>query len=140
MDKVLRFFFDDKYDAANFEPTDDEYTALGSLLTGDFMTVDTWVLDFLDAVVRLQTGDIDHWGWSGNGWDAELDPDGVHLQDLHTEDWNGDYTLDFVREVTLDYLCFLLPDPDERSSALARWETSEKRPHAAGVDIGRGPG
>jgi hypothetical protein len=104
-------------------------------LTSDVQYIDKWALDLLDGVVRVQEGAAAQEDWEGNGWAGDIRPDGMHLQDLHSDDWRGDYSLALVRAVTLDYIRFLLPDPDERARALAAWETDEGRPHPARADL-----
>jgi hypothetical protein len=132
---MLRFFRDQRFNAPSYESTDDSFTALGSLLTSDVQNVDKWALDLLDAIAQVDAGTSAREEWEGNGWSGEIRPDGLHLQDLHSDDWRGEYTLDVAREVVIDYIRFLRPDAQSRADALARWEADQGRPHPARAEI-----
>jgi len=131
----VRFFLEEATGVPGFEVADDRYGPLGSLLTREVQIIDKWALDVLDDLTRIQLGQAKRAEWLGNGWSGEISPNGLHLEDLHSDDWRGDYSLDLAREVTLEYVCFLLPDVDARSAALVRWEAEEGRPHAARADV-----
>jgi hypothetical protein len=128
-------FYRDSFGGPNYEPCDDSYLALGSLLTSDIQNVDKWALDLLDALVRVQSGTSAAEEWEGNGWAGVIRPSGLHLDDLHSDEWHGDYTLDLARDVTVAYLRFLVPDAADRARSLAEWETWKGRSHPARDDI-----
>ncbi len=135
MSEALRFYRDERFNAPSYEARDGSFAALGSLMTGDLGSSSFAVLLLLDGVELVRQGRSARDEWLGNGWEGEILPDGMHLQDLHTDDWRGDYSLDVVRDVTLDYLRFLLPDPEQRAAAVAAWEAAEGRPHPARADL-----
>jgi hypothetical protein len=126
---VLRFYRDAATDAPRFETPDDSYSALGSLLTGDIAGSTFGLLEFLEGVELVNTGSAELEEWNGNGWSGAIRSVGVHLQDLHSDDWSGDYSLAFARQIALDYLDFLVVDPRARDEALHRWESRKGRRH-----------
>lgn len=135
VNEALRFYRDAQTGVPRFEPKEDTYSALGSLLTGDIANSNFALLEFLEGIDRVRLGTSTHEEWEGNGWSGDIRPDGLHLQDLHSEDWRGDYSLDLAWNVAMDYLRFLLSDQKARASALERWEAVRGRAHPARGDM-----
>jgi hypothetical protein len=133
MSTVLRFYRDGPFH--HFEPTDESFSALGSLLTDDVQGSVEIALDLLQKVERVRLGITQMETWGGNGWVGEMRATGVHVDDRHSDDWSGDYGIDVVRGAVLDYLRYLVPEPDERIRAVARWEADAGLRHPAHDDI-----
>ena len=136
MTDAIRFFRDAEYNAPSFETADDAYSAIGSLMTSDIQAIEEWCLLLLSLVEDVKSGAEESQSWEGNSWTADILPNGVHLQDLHSDDWSGDYTLDQAHEVMLQYWNFLMPDRDGKARAIEKWESEEGRTHPCRAHLG----
>jgi len=136
MTDAIRFFRDAQYNAPSFEATDDAYSAIGSMLTSDIQSIEEWCLLLLSLVEDVKSGQESSQSWEGNSWTADILPGGLHLQDLNSDDWTGDYTLDQAHEVMLAYWNFLIPQPDAKTRAIEKWESDEGRRHPCRPHLG----
>ncbi|QKG23570.1 hypothetical protein [Actinomadura verrucosospora] len=124
-------FVDGPHGAPDYAFTDASETALGAFLVGDVQTAGDWLLDLLAWTEEVRAGRSREEDWSGNSWVAELRPDGLHLFDTLSDDWEGHYALADASEVMLRYWRFLA----DRSSAgwtqreLTNWEHERSRAH-----------
>jgi hypothetical protein len=133
MSAVLRFYKDGPFH--HFEPVDESFSALGSLLTDDVQGSTTITLDLLQKVERVRLGITQIEIWGGNGWVGEMQPTGMHIEDRFSDDWVGNYSLDVTKNAVMDYLRYLAPSSEERNAALARWEADAGHEHPAHNDI-----
>ena len=122
-------FLRDQYNGPDYRVLDDAYSALGSMLVSDVQNDTLWCLRILGWVEDMRSGRPSNDQWGGNSWSAELAPDGLHLQDLYSDDWRGDYSLDEAHDVVLKYFDFLAPGTGEKERAIAAWEAEAGRVH-----------
>jgi hypothetical protein len=117
-----------EHGAPGFMVADDSYSALGSMLTSDVQNVESWCRDLLAMIERIRGGAAQE-SWQGNSWSATLSAAGLHLQDLYSDDWQGDHSLDDAHSVVLKYLDFLAPGAGRKSAVVMEWESKNGRRH-----------
>lgn len=132
---MLRFYRDERSGVPCFVPADDTYSALGSLMTGDIGNSGFGLLELLEGIELVRLDQSPREEWEGNGWAGAIRPDGLHLEDLHSDDWRGQYDLQTARAVSLAYLRFIVPESEARARVLARWEAANGHPHPARDNI-----
>lgn len=120
--------------APGYDFTDASETALGAFLVGDIQTGGDWLLDMLAWMEDVRAGRSREEDWSGNSWVAEVRPDGLHLFDALSDDWEGHYALADATEVMLRYWAFLADHSSGgwKQRELAKWEEEHSRPHPLG--------
>jgi len=121
-------FLRNQFNGPSFD-SDERLSALGSLLTSDVQGVKESNLDLLAWIDDVRAGRLAEQMWNGNSWVAYIRPDGMDLEDLYSDDWQGSYSLDEAQRVALDYLKFLAPSAVDRARAVADWEEENGREH-----------
>lgn len=124
-------FVRSKHNTPDYDFTDESETALGAFLVGDIQTGGDWLLDMLAWLEDVRAGRSSREDWSGNSWVAEVKPDGLHLHDAYSDDWEGHYPLADAIEVMLRYWTFLSTHSSGgwKQRQLTEWETRNSRPH-----------
>ena len=115
--------------AIDFVVLDEAWSAFGSFMTSDIQGSTSALLDVLAAVEDALRGEVDHVPLSGNSWEGWITPSGMHLEDMFSDDWRGDYPLDQAHEGLFIYWMHLSPTSPERHSEMSRWEAKEGRTH-----------
>jgi hypothetical protein len=124
-------FVDGPNSAPEYAFTDESETALGAFLVGDVQTGGDWLLDMLAWTEDVRAGRSLEEDWSGNSWVAEVRPDGLHLFNTLSDDWEGHYALAEAIEVMLRYWAFLAANSSAgwKQRELTKWEQKHSRPH-----------
>ncbi|MFC4050777.1 hypothetical protein ACFOY4_13855 [Actinomadura syzygii] len=129
-------FFRNEFGVAASEPAHPDYGALGSMLTSDVQSDVTSCLDVLAWTEDVWHGPDDQNSWQGNSWRVVVDGQGVHLSDLYSDDWTGDYQFSEAHEIVLAYLAFIAPEGPALRTALNTWESEWKRSHPCRDHLG----
>jgi hypothetical protein len=119
-----------------FATDDDAWSAFGSFLTADLQTSTWTVLDILEAVEWVRQGRSRLEEIAGNSWTGTITPGGLHLQDLYSDDWSGDYSLDDAHEGLIAYWNYLTADLGAKAVALEKRESGKGRPHPCRDHLG----
>ncbi|MER6816949.1 hypothetical protein ABT299_47490 [Spirillospora sp. NPDC000708] len=124
-------FVNSVHNTPDYRFTDESETALGAFLVGDVQTGGDWLLDMLARVDDVRAGRSREEDWSGNSWAAQVRPDGLHLFDIMSDDWEGHYAAADAIEVMLRYWAFLADHSSSgwKQRELTKWEERHARPH-----------
>lgn len=124
-------FVNGRHGTPDYDFTEESETALGAFLVGDIQTGGDWLLSMLARLDDVRAGRSAREDWSGNSWIAEVEPDGLHLHDIYSGDWQGHYPLADAIEVMLRYWAFLTTHSSGgwKQRHLTEWEAKNSRPH-----------
>ena len=132
-------FFTSSLGTPNSQSQDKSWTAFGSLMTSDVQGVAITLMDLLDAVDSVRAGRSGSEPIGGNSWDGTVDTKGLHLQDMHSDDWTGSYTREEPHEGMHARWDHLSPSTDAKLADVQEWEELANRNHPCRSDLTDAP-